>query len=69
VFSPTSNKIECKKDVKPLGETIDYKLKLDKHVSVKMFFQQLHVLKCIEKHINAQGRLNKYYSIMTPSFH
>ena len=36
---------------------IDCKLKLDKHVSVQMFFQQLHVLKCIAKHINAQGRL------------
>ena len=33
VFSLNGNKIECEKDVKLLGVTIDYELNFDKHIS------------------------------------
>ena len=69
-FDLKGNKIECEKDVKLLGVTIDYELNFDKHISemCKKASRQLNVLKRIGRYLNKLGRLTIYYSFILSNF-
>ena len=69
-FNLDGNKIDCEKEVKLLGVTIDYQLKFNTHISnicIKAS-RQLNVLKRIGKHLTKLGRLTIYFSFIMSNF-
>jgi hypothetical protein len=64
------NKIDCEKEVKLLGVTIDCQLKFNTHISniCKKASRQLNVLKHIGKHLTKLGRLTIYFSFIMSNF-
>jgi hypothetical protein len=63
-------KIDCEKEVKLLGVTIDCQLKCNAHISniCKKASRQLNVLKRIGKHLTNLGRLTIYFSFIMSNF-
>ena len=69
-FNLEGNKIDCEKEVKLLGVTIDCQLKFNTHISniCKKASRQLNVLKRIGKHLTKLGRLTIYFSFIMSNF-
>jgi hypothetical protein len=69
-FNLDGNKIDCEKEVKMLGVTIDCQLKFNSHISniYKKASRQLNVLKRIGKHLTKLGRLTIYFSFIMSNF-
>ena len=69
-FNLDGNKIDCEKEVKLLGVTIDCQLKFNTHISniCKKASRQLNVLKRIGKHLTKFGRLTIYFSFIMSNF-
>ena len=69
-FILDGNKIDCEKEVKLLGVTIDCQLKFNTHISniCKKASRQLNVLKHIGKHLTKLGRLTIYFTFIMSNF-
>ena len=69
-FNLEGNQIECESKVYLLGDTIDFELNFNEHISniCKMASRQLNVLKRISKNLTKLGKVTIYYSFIMSYF-